>query len=341
MANPDASDSGAKADAKPVGTGVGLRWFFLLLAVMAAVRIETGLVSIPVGALPAVNTLLIVLFVSVPILAVFCGADAKWSPARAGAFIAAGVAAQIAFTFLAKATLGPISLTANAVAQAGLLTWCLGLGALLGSGLRDKNLLIPVSIFGAGYDIYLVLTPAGITNNILKEAPAVFTSMAAQVPAVTQHPTTGRAVVGTFIGPADIVFLTALFVVVFRFRMNPKLTLTLVAPALVLYMLAVLLFDISLPALLPIGACVLAANWRYFRLTKDEWMATGFVALAMAGLIGWSLSRRPPETEPQAVPSPSASAPTPQESAETPGPVSAGQPGSQRPTAPGSTQGPP
>src|SRR5512141_1342103 len=136
MAANGVPDLEADPAAQPVGAGSGLRWFFVLLAVMAILRVETGLVSIPVDALPAVNTLLIILFVSVPILAVFCGADAKWRPSRAGVCIAMGVAAQVAFTLLANVTFGLISLIANAVSQAGLLTWCLGLGALLGSSLK-------------------------------------------------------------------------------------------------------------------------------------------------------------------------------------------------------------
>lgn len=316
---------------------IGLRRFFLILSLMAVLRVATGLIGVPQEWLLPLSLLLTGIFVAAPILALFFGADANWTPARAGAGIGLGVAAQIVFTLLATTTRGPASLIFNAIAQAALVTWCLGLGALLGSALREKNLLIPVSIFGAAYDIFLVLTPAGITNNILKEAPAVFTSIAAQVPAVAQHPTAAHAVVKTFIGPADLVFVAALFVVVFRFKMNPKLTLSLLAPVLVLYMLIVILTDISLPALLPIGACVLAANWKYFNLSREEWLATGGVAVCMGALIAWSLFRGSAQKEPQAEPSPTEDVQAPEGSARKPAPASRNPLPSKPPTAPRNT----
>lgn len=277
--------------------------FFSAIAVLAAIRIAVGFVSLPESAIGLTNLILAALFVAVPVLAEFFGANAPWTWKVALYFLLGGIVVQILFGIAAGDLTGAGAGLANAISQAGLDTWCVGLGALLGTALRDKNLLIPISIFAAAYDIYLVLTPAGITKAFIKAAPKVFTSVAAQVPAVTTHAATGRAAVSTYVGPADLVFLAAFFIVIFRFKMNPRLTLFFMAPVLVIYMLAVLLFDISLPALVPIGTCVLAANWRHFKLSRDEWLATGVVFLLCAGLIGWSMSRRRPEPEQQAAPS--------------------------------------
>lgn len=319
----------------------GIATFFTVVGVLALIRIAVGFVSLPIQAVAPVNTLLAVLFVAVPVFACFFGANFRWRPLLAAVFLVAGVLAQVAFTFASMRTHGAVSGVLNAVAQMGLTTWCVGLGALLGSALRDKNLILPVAIFGAAYDIYLVLTPAGITNKVMEAAPKVFQGVAAQVPAVTAAAATGKAEVSTYVGPADLVFLSAFFVVIFRFKMNPRLTLALMAPVLVAYMLAVLRFELALPALVPIGACVLIANWRYFKLSRDEILSTIVLAALCCGLILWSLSRRKPEPTPTPAPSPQAAAPAPAGSVKKPATAAPSPRPSAGPSAPRSTPSPP
>jgi len=331
-----ASGDTARADASLPG---GFGTFFLAIAALALLRIALGFISLPDSALPAVNILLAILFVAAPVFAEFFGANAPWKASRAAMFLVGGVACHVLFGYLTLKSGGVAAGVCNAIAQMGLATWCVGLGALLGVGLRDKNLLIPISIFGAAYDFYLVIAPAGLpgaglTKHIIQTAPKVFTSVAAQVPAVSSHAATGRAEVGTYIGPADLVFLAAFFIVVFRFKMNARLTLMLMAPVLVLYMLVVLTTGIALPALVPIGACILVANWKYFNLKRDEWIATIGVAVFCAAFLTWGMLRK--RAEP-AEPSPPASAPVRQGSATTPAPTSSSPHQSRFRTSPGST----
>ncbi len=325
----------------------GYGTFFAALALLAAVRIAIGFVSLPLAAIGPTNLLLAALFVAVPVLAEFFGANSWWNWKIALLFIVAGVACQVGFGLFATTSSGAMSGVANAVAQMGLDTWCVGLGALLGASLRDKNLLIPISIFGAAYDYYLVIAPAGLpgaglTRNIINTAPKVFNSVAAQVPTVTSHAATGKAAVGSFVGPADLVFLAAFFVVVFKFKMNARLTVSIVAPVLVLYMLAVLLLGIALPALVPIGACVVIANWRHFDLKRDEWLTTLGLAVFCAAFILWGMAKqRQRGQEQQAEPSRQAGGQAPARSGSTPAPTGqASRPSGLR-SAPGSTQGPP
>ena len=325
----------------------GYGTFFAALAVLAAIRIAIGFISLPVAVIGPTNLLLAALFVAVPVLAEFFGANSRWNWKIALLFILVGVAGHVGFGLLATTSSGAASGVANAIAQVGLDTWCVGLGALLGTSLRDKNLLIPISIFGAAYDYYLVIAPAGLpgaglTRNIIKTAPKVFNSVAAQVPTVTSHAATGKAAVGSFVGPADLVFLAAFFIVVFKFKMNARLTVSIVAPVLVLYMLAVLLFGIALPALVPIGLCVVIANWKHFNLKRDEWLTTLGLAVFCAAFILWGMSRqRQRAQEQQAEPLPQASGQAPARSGLMPPRAGSGSRPSELRTAPGSTQGPP
>src|SRR4051812_1716588 len=180
------SVSAPSEDARPDPTlPGGFSTFFVILGVMALVRIGLGFISLPDAALLGVNLLLAVVFVATVILAEFLGANSKWNAKSATAFLIGGVVAQVIFVFLASRASGIFYGLSNAAGQIGLSTWCVGLGALLGINLRDKNLLIPVSIFGAAYDFYLVIAPAGaapgagLTKHIVQTAPKVFTSVAA------------------------------------------------------------------------------------------------------------------------------------------------------------------
>ncbi len=323
----------------------GFQTYFLFIGALAALRVLLGFVSLPESALFAVNLLLAVLFVAAPILAEFFGANSRWSLKWALVFLITGIVVQVAFAYIAVNSIGILSGVSNAIAQAGLTTWCVGLGALLGMYLRDKNLLIPVSIFGAAYDFYLVIAPAGapaagLTRKIIQTAPKVFTSVAAQVPAVTSHATTGKAVVGSYVGPADLVFLAAFFIVIFRFHMNARKTLMIVTPVLALYMILVLMTGIPLPALVPIGACIVIANWKHFNLKRDEWIATAMIALFCAAFLTWGIARQHRAQAQPVAPSPSASSQGSEGSATTPAPTNSNRPTSPNPSASGNKPGP-
>ena len=321
----------------------GFLSFIVILASLALLRIALGFVSLPASAIFGVNLVLAIIFVAGAIIAEFVSANSKWSAKSAAAFLIGGVVAQVLFEFLSFKTIGVASGVLNAIGQMGLIAWCIGLGAFLGIGLRDKNLLIPVSIFGAAYDFYLVIAPsgapaAGLTRHIVQTAPRIFATVAAQVPAVTSHAATGRAVVGSYVGPADLVFLAAFFIVIFRFKMNARLTLAVIAPVLVLYMIAVLLFGIPLPALVPIGACIVIANWKHFNLKRDEWIATGFVALLCAAVLTWGLAHKKPA--PPTEPSPSADVQATSGSEAKPAPTNSNPRTRPSPNAAGNKQGP-
>lgn len=283
--------------------GHGLKHFFAILGLLAAINIALSFVAVPRAATLAIGIAVGVLFLAAPIIAVFRGSDHPWTPKLAAAFIGTGVLVQllagiaVANGWIAGAPAAAVS----ALGQMGLMLWCIGLGALLATkAIREPNMLIPVSVFLIAFDILLVLTPIGTVQHVLKAAPKVFTSVAYKVPAVSDTVTLGPVGAAAHIGPADFLFLGMFFVAMFRFGMNARGTLLALIPTLLLYMGAVFLFG-PLPALPPIAICFLLANSSHFKLKRDEWIATGVLTLVLAGLIcavGLRSKSRPGPSQP-------------------------------------------
>ncbi len=275
---------------------LGLRTFFLVLAVLALSNVALALIPFPKSAIPLVGTLVGVIFLSLPIYGLFRGGDHRWTPKLAGAFIAGGLIVHFGLIFAIQARIFPgvSGSIAGATSQIGLMVWCIGLGALLATkAIREPNLILPVSIFLIGFDILLVLTPIGTVNQVLSKAPQIFERIAYVVPKVSDTSTFGPVGAAAFIGPADFVFLAMFFICLYRFGMNARGTMIALIPVLIGYMAAVRFLG-PLPALPPIAICVLAVNARYFKMKKDETIATVFVAILMAGLIIFGATRPKP-----------------------------------------------
>lgn len=286
----------------------GISLFLVTLGVLALIRILLGYISFPFSALPTINLILAILFVGAPILALYYGSNANWNWKTAVGFIVGGLAIQIGLMVAATyiAVPPPVAGVLVAVAQAALPCWCVGLGALLATRIKEKNIILPIAIFLAAYDFFLVLTPSGFTQKLLKVAQPAFTKVAGQVPVASAAPTGGLARAGVFIGMADFVFLAMFFIALFRFRMRTRATLYAVIPALVAYLLIVQLFGdqqvfgfslSALPALVPIGLAVLIVNWREFELNKEEKMTTMVLAILAVGFVAWAATRPAPKPE--------------------------------------------
>jgi hypothetical protein len=243
-------------------------------------------------------------YVTAPIWALYEASREIWTWKRALLLIAIGIAIHLLVLLPVHP---PRSLLQYAgaravagIAQAGLLTWCLGLGALLASLLRDRNLILPVALFLAAFDIFVILTPGGPTRMFMTNHPEVFARIAYAVPRPTYSgPELGSGITGR-IGPADMFVLAMFFVALGRFGMRAAATFRAVAPALILYLFVVIVFGSmrigpirldALPALVPIGAVVLFINRKEFSLTRDEKLSTGLVALLGLGLIIFGATR--------------------------------------------------
>lgn len=300
---------------------VNLQIFFMLLAFLAVLRVLIGMVPVREELRVLFQLLAIVIFVAVPVVALYGASKYPWTTKLGVGFLAGGVAVHLGFTVLAAYVLKGFPATlAIAIAQAGLVTWCVGLGALVATLFKDRNLIIPVAIFLAAIDFFLVLTPQGWTRQMIQSHPQAVTSVLAQVPKVqTQVKGLAPAPSEALMGPADFMFLAMFFVAMFRFNLRARATLYAVVPVLILYLIMVLtLGDVSLgkvklnalPAMVPIGLCVLLVNAGEFKMNKEEKLSTALVAALGLGLIAFGMLRPAPAPAPSSLGSgPGAAAP--------------------------------
>jgi hypothetical protein len=285
---------------------------------MAVLRLGVNFVRLPEALLLTGSICVSVLFIAIPVIGFFRGASYPWSWKEALALFLVGTAIHVSLGNVAGFLRHPIySAVALALAQTGLLLWCFGLGTWVASAMKDKNVLLPVAIFLALADIWLVFAPEGVAAQAINGTnPAIadaLRKLAIQVPEPGGH---ARAM--AYIGPADMVFLAMFFVVLFRFGMRTKATFQAIIPTLAAYLLVVLLWGDSsvgpfrlggLPALVPIGIVVLIVNRREFKLSKDEKQATIGVLVLMTALVTWRLVVSHKAQAERSVPSPSVTVP--------------------------------
>lgn len=318
----------------------GTRMLLIVAGVLALLRIGTAYLAVPAGLATFLSVLATLIFVAWPILAIFRAAGDRWDAKTGFILLGIGVALHLGGVLVARFGLhdqGPGAVFLIALAQSGLLLWCVALGALLSMLIRDKNLLLPVAIFLAGLDMFLVFAPVGIARQIVEKNPELFKSVAYTVPKVATGEPTGMIVPMAFVGPADFFFLAMFFVAICRFNMRVHETLKWIVPVLLGYLAIVMLAGgvrigpISLgmlPALLPIGLTVLLVNRKEFKLAKDEKAATvvvGLIAVALAGLAIW-MSLKASKPGPQVVPSTTGDAPGASAPSDSREPLSEGPP---------------
>jgi hypothetical protein len=319
----------------------GLLVFFASLLGLAVVRLLLGFVAVPVGLVLPVSLLVTALYIAVPVFAVFAAASHPWTVKLAVGFVVGGLLVHFGLWGLVHKGLlgqGVLAAIAGAISQTGFFLWCIGLGALLAVKLKDRNLLLPVSVFLAGFDIFTILTPIGPTQAIMKKAPEILPAVGLNIPRPQATPTMGPVAPLAFVGPADFLFMGMFFVAIYRFEMRPRETVKWLIPAILVYLLLSMWLG-AIPLLVPIGLTVLIVNWREFRLNKEEKISTGVLAAIMVGLIAFGMTRQRPA--PQAEPSQS----EPVQSVETPedslGQGQEDRGPSESQSAPGNTPNPP
>ncbi|MBX7135869.1 MAG: hypothetical protein K1X67_24640 [Fimbriimonadaceae bacterium] len=315
--------------------------FLAVVVTLFLLRVLIAYVTLPLALAGFLSLLATFVFVGAPILALFSAAKFRWTAIHAVGFVLLGVALHVGGYLIGGRLLGGQGLAGIlllSAAQAGLMIWCLGLGALVSTKITDKNLLIPIAIFLAGFDVFLVFSPTGPTKMLVQQQPEVFQAVAMSVPKVaTEAPPTGAAIQTlAYVGPADLFFLGMFFVALFKFNMRTRQTLIAIIPVLIAYLLVVLYLGgvqigpvslSMLPALLPIGLTVLIVNWREFRMTSQEKVSTVVVGLLAFGLAagGLVMAYRKKQAQPPE-PSPAAGVPVPPKSDGSPAPAPSNPP---------------
>ncbi len=275
-----------------------MKIFLWTLASLIVLRTALGFVTFPVSILFEANLLVGSIFLGAPIVALFFAGKEQWTRQKALTFLFGGLFLQFGIVLLVALIPGVANSSAInlivALSQAGLPIWTGGLGALIATLLKDKNMIVPIAITLAILDLFLVLTPIGTANQVMQKAPRVFTSVALNVPKVqsVEAPVAGGklAVMG-YAGPADFVFLGMFFVALFKYKMRTQDTLVALVPTLFFYLILSGIFKAPLPALVPIGIVILIVNRTEFHLSKDERIATATVGAIGIALLIFGMTR--------------------------------------------------
>ncbi|MBX3112495.1 MAG: hypothetical protein KF857_10840 [Fimbriimonadaceae bacterium] len=311
-------------DGRPFGL------FLAWVAVLALLRLLVAAVPVPVDLVAPLSLLSTLVFVGGPIVALYVGGATAWRAGQASLVLAAGVALHVVGFAVARSAggQGPAGVGGVVAMQSGVLVWCLGLGGLVSLVLKEKGLLLPVALFLAGFDVFLVMTPFAPTAKVVEQNPGVLKAVAMSVPQVNQAkpgepPPAAKVVDLGLVGPADLAFMGMFFACLHRFGMRARRTVLWLAPVMALYfLLAISPFGIGmLPAMVPIGITVLAVNWREFGLQGQERVATWVVAAVSVALAGYGVYQRltyKPPPEPPAEPSHAVPDPGPQAPAGSP-----------------------
>ncbi len=304
----------------------GLRDFLIVLAVLFAIRVGLSILAVSSQVAEILAYVSGAVFLALPLYGLFRGASAKWSLGSGAILVLLGVSVHIGFCFLSRGQgSGMTGVLLSSLAQCGILMWCLGLGICLSYGISDKNLVLPIAIFLAGFDIFLVFMPQTFVNQQVSTRAEFFNAVKVGVPTAQvvrpgEAPKEAHVSTAVDIGPADFFFCAFFFAILYRFGLRAAETIKLLVPVLIAYLAVVLFFHIALPALLPIGLTVLWVNRKEFNLSQEEKYQTIAIAVVIGLLAGWAIYRGVTNKAPAppVAPLPAKASPAKPGSAETP-----------------------
>ena len=163
---------------------------------------------------------------------------------------------------------------------------CTFFGILLSRIVREPNVLLPVALVAMPVDYLGAMTSQGFTQNMVAHNPKIVQALSVPVPAVGGAAHHGGLHPIGFIGPGDALFMAFFFAVVLRLNLNVRGTFWWMYGLLTLAMLIVLSpFGFNIAALIPMGLAVLFANFRAFKLKREEVFATLYAALLVLVLV--------------------------------------------------------
>ena len=274
--------------------------FFVALIGLGGLKVALGFVAVPEAWVRPLTVIVTAVFIGLPVFALYRAAAHPWNWKLGASLVVVGVTTHAVMQVVVMNVFGAQGLAAAlsmALRDVGLFTWCVGLGSLLACLVREKNMIIPVSVFLAGFDVFLVLTPLGPVKRVLEKAPDFVGTVGLNVPVPASTPTGGAPVPFAYIGPADFIFMAMFFIALFRFDMRLRSTAIALAPAILVYL--ALAFTVgSVPLLVPIGLTVLLVNLPEFHLSTEEWISTALIACIAISFIFWGVSRPAQPAEP-------------------------------------------
>lgn len=177
--------------------------------------------------------------------------------------------------------------------QGLLLIWvAVSLGAALARLIRETKMLLPIAIVLALVDLYVVFGGGLVAQANSGKAPAAQRAMASLTVPLTPKIRTAKGVISPpplAVGFADFLFTALFFACFVRFRIPARKTFYWLCGTLCLYLLAVRIFTVDLPALVPIAAVVIGRNRRLFQYTPQERRDLLIAGLVVAIAMGAAL----------------------------------------------------
>jgi hypothetical protein len=279
----EADEHGNGAGPSPEGTSApdsgALRATALAFAGYLAYRLVFGLLRLP-DATPAwilavAGILAAAGGIGLPIVAICALLRFRWSPLRAIVAAAAGLGLWLGLAAAGGMGGGPV--LGGALQDVGKILAAVGVGLALAAGIKEPNILLPAGAFAAFADFVVVTIGTVGKAMSTSRGQELIQKVSAKVPTV--HP----SIPALTIGPADFLFLGIFLACAARFEMGLRRTAWILAVVLAASLLLVPVVK-AVPALAPMGIAFVAANWRHFRLTRQEILSTAVVLLVMGGL---------------------------------------------------------
>jgi hypothetical protein len=162
------------------------------------------------------------------------------------------------------------------------------IGYMVSLRVTDKNLLLPVVLFAAWIDLWTCTK--GPVSTMMKRAPELVNAVSVPIPQAGA----GAFIPKFLIGPGDFLFAGLVFAVVSRLKMNGPRTFWLVLGTMGLGMLAIATGLLNFfPALIMLAVGVVVANWREFKLSRQEMISTAVVAVVLGATLPlvWAIVR--------------------------------------------------
>lgn len=161
-----------------------------------------------------------------------------------------------------------------------------GIGFLVSLRVTDRNLLLPVVMFAACIDLWTV--GWGPVSVMMKKSPELVKAVSVPIPQAGA----GAFIPKFLIGPGDFLFAGLVFAAVSRLKMNAPRTFWFVLVTMALGMLGIATGILEFfPALVLLAVGVVGANWREFKLSKQEIVSTVVAAAVLAASVPlmWAL----------------------------------------------------
>jgi hypothetical protein len=168
-----------------------------------------------------------------------------------------------------------------------LITFAVSIGAVISRLIREIKLLLPVAIVLALVDLYVVFGGGLVSQANSGKAPAAQAAMQALTVGLTPRPPANtNAPAPLAVGFADYLFVALFFACFARFGMPARRTFIALCSILTLYMTAVIVFRLDLPALVPIAVVVVGCNLSAFRYKRDEAFAMLYAGVIVVCILG-------------------------------------------------------